>query len=586
MDIKRGIAVSPGVGIGPAFVMESEGARIARRFFMPEELPHEVARFEKGLQNARQEIEELSKTLQQKIDEPYDVTDIFQMHLHILKDPKLHGQVVNLMKNRHFTPEYALSQVFRRYVKSLEATGDSYLLQRIRDFNDIEQRLLRNLLGEKREDLDHIQEPVVVIARDLTPTQTASFDSSRVLALATDAGGRTSHTAIIARALRIPAVVGISELSTSVSGGDSVIVDGAQGVVIVDPDDLTRHRYEARARNIEVIEEKIAAEICNLPAITRDGHMVAIEANIEFPHEVAGVIQYGGAGVGLYRTEFLYHVAERAPDENAHFDAYMEAIRALGDHPITIRILDLGADKFPVGFEERNPFLGCRSMRLMRVNTGMFRNQIRAILRASALGNVRFMFPLIANLDELREARELVKDVALELDGKGVSYDKDIKVGMMIEVPSAALMADVFAKEVDFFSIGTNDLIQYTLAVDRDNEHVSHLYSPVDPAVLRLVRRTVDAGVQAGIEVSLCGEMAGDILYTMLLVGMGVQRLSMAPAVIADVKKLVRSVTYEDAVRVAERVMTMETASEIERFLYQETRRVMPELMGDAETIG
>ena len=583
METKRGIAVSPGVAVAPAFVMESEGTRITRKFFMPDELPHEIKRFEKALEKARDEIVELGDKLREKLDESYKVTDIFQMHLAILQDPKLYEQVTNLVRNRQFTPEYAVSQVMRHYVKSLENTGDLYLRQRVRDFDDIEQRLLRNLMGEEREDIDHIKESVIVVARDLTPTQTVAFDREHVLALATDAGGRTSHFAILARALGIPAVIGIGELTTAVSGGDVVIVDGTQGVVIIDPDELTRKRYEARARDLEAIEERIAAEFCNLPAVTRDGRSISIEANIEVPGEVAGVLQHGGEGVGLYRTEFLYQTLESPPDEAAHFQAYMEAIRALGDHSMTIRILDLGADKVPVGFEERNPFLGCRSMRLMRINPEMFRKQIRAILRASALGKVRFMFPLIGSLVELREAKALVRDVMADLDRNGVEYDKDIKIGMMIEVPSAALMADVFAKETDFFSIGTNDLIQYALAVDRDNEHVSHLYSAVDPSVLQLIHRTIEAGARAKIEVAICGEMAGDIIYTILLVGLGLQCLSMAPAAIVDVKKLIRSITYKAARRVAKRAMSMHTAAEIESFLQEEARRVIPELLQGGE---
>ena len=315
MEIKRGIAVSHGVAVAPAFVLDSEGARISRKFLMPEEAPKEIERFENALRQSGEEIRELSGKLQKKVEDAYGVSDIFQVHLHILDDPKLRENVANLIRNRKFTAEYALSQVLRRYVKSLEATGDSYLLQRVRDFDDIEQRMLNSLLGAKREDLAHIEEPVIVIARDLTPAQTAGFDPSRVLALATDAGGRTSHTAIIARALRIPAVVGIREISTEVSGGDTVIVDGTQGIVIVNPDETTRARYRTRARNIEVLEERIAEEICNLPAVTQDGRKVSIQANIEFPSEVASVIQNGGEGVGLYRTEFLFHVEASAPTD-------------------------------------------------------------------------------------------------------------------------------------------------------------------------------------------------------------------------------------------------------------------------------
>ena len=585
MEIKRGTPVSPGVAIGPAFVVESEGARIARQFLMPEEVERGVERFEKALARSREEIDDIAEKLKGKLADLYNVTDIFQMHLRILEDPKLHRNVVSLIRNRMFTPEYAVSQILRRYVKSLEGAGDSYLLQRVRDFDDIEQRLLRNLLGEEHEDLAHLREAVIVVARDLTPSQTVAFDRERVLAIATDAGGRTSHTAILARALSIPAVVGAGELSASVSGGDTVVVDGTGGVVIVSPDELTRKRYEARSRSLTDIEKQIAAEFCNLPAVTRDGRRVAIEANVEFAHEVGTVLRQGAEGIGLYRTEFLFHEAkEPPPDEETHFQAYMEAVRALGDHPLTIRVLDLGADKFPLGFVERNPFLGCRSMRLMRLEPEMFRHQIRAILRASALGKVRFMFPLISSLAELREAKQMVRAVMRELDDSGVRYDPDIEIGIMIEVPAAVVMADALAAEVDFFSIGTNDLIQYALAVDRGNEHVAHIYSPADPAVLRLIRQTVEAGQRAAIEVAMCGEMAGDILYSILLVGMGFQRLSMAPASIPDVKKLICSVTYEEAQQLAEQVMALETAEEITAFLEKETQRVIPELLASDQT--
>jgi phosphoenolpyruvate-protein phosphotransferase (PTS system enzyme I) len=579
VEIKRGTPVSPGIAIGPAFLMETEGARIVRKFVMPEEVEQEIERFEKALKLSRDEIDALGDSLKDKTDDFYDIRDIFQIHLRMLEDPKLYDQVCNLIRNKLFTPEYAVSQVLRRYVKSLEGAGDAYLMQRIRDFDDIEQRLLRNLLGERHEDLAHLKEPVLVVARDLTPSQTVAFDRERVMAMATEAGGRTSHTAILARALRIPAAVGVGELTTAVSGGDTIIVDGTRGVVIVDPDELTLQRYRARSRSLEVIEEKIAAEFCNLPAITRDGRRVSVEANIEFPQEVDSVLQHGAEGVGLYRTEFLYHAMEDPPDEEDHFQAYMTAMRALGDHPMTIRVLDLGADKFNMGYDERNPFLGCRSMRLMRDNPEMFRKQIKAILRASAMGNIRFMFPLICSREELVEAKGLVTDVMSEMDKHGIAYDKDVKVGMMIEVPSAAIVADLFAQEVDFFSIGTNDLVQYTLAVDRDNEHVAHLFSPIDPAVLRLIQTTVDAANSHEIDVTVCGEMAGDILYSILLVGMGVTRLSMSPTAIADVKKLVCSVSYEEARNVAEKALQMNSAVEIERYLREVTRKAIPELL-------
>jgi phosphotransferase system enzyme I (PtsI) len=584
METRHGTPVSPGVGIGPAFVLETEGARITRKFVMPDEVHHEIERFEKALVRSRREILGLAEKLRQKLDGSYQVSDIFQMHLGILDDPKLRQQIVGLITNRLFTPEYAISQVLRRYGKTLQDAGDSYLLQRVGDFYDIEQRLLRNLLDERREDIAHLSEPVVVIARDLMPSQTVGFDREKVLAIATEAGGRTSHTAILARALGIPAIVGVADLISIASGGDQVIVDGAQGVVVIGPDEETRRRYEARARNREVIEEKIAAEFCNLPAVTRDGRRMTIEANIEFPQEVPSIFQHGAEGVGLYRTEFLYHAADNPPDEEAHFQAYMEAIRALRDHPMTIRVLDMGADKFPAGFAEANPFLGCRSMRLLRLFPEIFRNQIRAILRASAMGRIQFMFPMICSLDELRESKRVVTEVMKELNEKQVAYDRNVKVGMMIEVPSAAVMADLYASEADFFSIGTNDLIQYSLAVDRNNEHVAHLFSPADPAVLRMMQLTVDAANRAGIECSICGEMAGDVVYTLLLTGMGFRKLSMAPTAIPDIKRLIRSTTYANARRVADHALSLKTAAEVERFVETETRKIVPELFEQNST--
>jgi phosphotransferase system enzyme I (PtsI) len=375
----------------------------------------------------------------------------------------------------------------------------------------------------------------------------------------------------------------VQELSGQVAGGDLMIVDGAHGVVILNPDALTRRRYEALGHNREAIEERIAAEFCNLPAVTTDGRRIGIEANIEFPQEVPGIFPHGAEGVGLYRTEFLYHTAANPPDEEAHFQAYMEAIRALEGRPMTIRILDLGADKFPAGFSERNPFLGCRSMRMLRLYPEIFRHQIRAILRASALGKIRFMFPMIANLSELRDAQRVVQEVREELDRGALAYDRAIQVGMMIEVPSAAVMADAFAREVDFFSIGTNDLVQYSLAVDRGNEHVSHLYSAVDPGVLRMMRLTLNAADAAGIDCSICGEMAGDILNTILLVGMGFRKLSMAANAIPDVKKLIRSISYEEAQRIAGQALALQSAGEIETLLAKETRQVIPELLDEDE---
>jgi phosphotransferase system enzyme I (PtsI) len=577
VESRQGTAVSPGIATGRAFILESEGMRIARKFLMPDEVGTEIERFDKALAHSRDEIHDLAESLHGRLDDGYQAADIFRMHVNVLEDPRLREQVTGLITNRLFTPEYAVSQVLKRYRKYLEEAGDTYLLQRVRDFDDIEQRLLRNLLGERREDLAHLKEPIILVAHDLTPSQTVSVDRKKVLAIATEAGGRTSHTAILARALGIPAVVGVVGLLGEVAGGDNLIVDGAKGTVIIGPDELTFERYQRKSRTLEVMEERIAEEYCNLPAITPDGRSVVIEANIELPTEVDGILKHGAEGIGLYRTEFLYHTATKPPNEETHFKTYMDAVRSLRGHPMTIRILDLGADKFPLGFMEHNPFLGCRSMRLLRLFPEVFKHQIRAILRASAMGRLQFMFPLICSVQELRDCKAIVAEVMKELDEREVAYDRKVRIGMMIEVPSAAIMADAFAKEVDFFSIGTNDLIQYSLAVDRNNEHVAHFYSPSDPAVLRLLRDTLRAAEGAEIDCSVCGEMAGDPIYAMLLLGMGFRKLSMAPNAIPDVKRLIRSIKYENARHVAAKALELTCAEEITAFLRSEIVRIFPE---------
>ncbi len=399
------------MAVGPAFVFESEGARIPRKYLMPDEVHREIERFDKALAGSRREIAELGDKLRRKLGDGPKASDILQVHREMLEDPKLREQVVALITNRLFTPEYAVTQILRRYGKPLEEAGDSYLLQRARDFEDIEQRLLRNLLGRRREDLSRLQAPVVIVARDLAPSQTAGLDREKVLAIATEAGGRTSHTAILARALGIPAVVGVAGARRP--GRRRRHDDRGRRARRGDPQPRRADAPPLRGARPQPRGDRGAHRRRILQPARRhtDGRRIGIEANIEFPQEVPGIFPHGAEGVGLYRTEFLYHTAANPPDEEAHFQAYMEAVQALEGRPMTIRILDLGADKFPAGFAERNPFLGCRSMRMLRLYPEIFRRQIRAILRASAMGKIRFMFPLIANLSELRDAQRVVQEV-------------------------------------------------------------------------------------------------------------------------------------------------------------------------------
>jgi phosphotransferase system enzyme I (PtsI) len=502
----------------------------------------------------------------------------------LLEDPALVGQVESLICEQHFAAEYALSRVIRQYVKALESLGQASVMRsRVSDLYDLERSVLASLLGEKREQLKELKQPVIVLAHDLTPSETAALDPKMVHAFATEAGGRASHTAIMAGALEIPAVVGLGEFVSDVCGGDWIIVDGNRGLLILDPDEETLARYES-ARSTYRSQESRLEELRDKLAITRDGVRINILGNIEFPHEAAHCIDRGADGVGLYRTEFLYLGRQTDPSEEEHLEAYLTVLRTLPKgQPVVIRTLDLGADKFNTASEavhkERNPFLGIRSVRLCLRNLALFKTQLRAILRASAAGAVHLLFPMVSTILELRQCKMLLAEVKEDLEDEKVAYNPNLPIGTMVEVPSAALLADLFAREVDFFSIGTNDLVQYTLAADRTNEQVASLYSPSDPAVLRLIQRVLDAGRQAKILVNVCGEMSGDPIYILLLLGMGLRQLSATPHNIPEVKKVIRSITVGEAEQIAREVARLETARDVTSYLREQTRRLVPEVV-------
>ncbi len=578
MDIRKGIAVSPGVAIAPAIVLDSEQFRIPRRSISPEEVESEWARFEQAVEAANDEVRDLRRRVAQDVGEKlgaiFDVQDV------LLTDQRLLDEVRELVRRDHYAPEYAVATVLRGYARKFLNLPNRYMAERVADVYDVEKRLLRNLIGAKREGLHTLTEPVVVIAHDLTPSQTAGLDRANVLAFATDVGGRTSHTAIVARAMGIPAVVGLKTVTADLSGGDTVVVDGNRGLVIINPDEASIERFHQAEQRFRRMEEALG-DLRDLPAVTEDGHEVKLWGNIEFPQEVQACLARGASGIGLYRTEFLYLDRDTDPTEDDHYLAYAETIRLLDGRPLTIRTCDLGADKFTHlsgDYEERNPFLGFRSIRFSLQHVALFRTQLRAILRASALGPTRVMFPLVTNLKELRQAKMVFRDVQEDLDEEGIAYDRDLKVGIMIEVPSAAVMARQFAQECDFFSIGTNDLIQYTLAVDRSNDRVAQLYTPGHPAVLRLIRGVVEAAEEAGVETAVCGEMAGEPMYTLLLLGLGVQVLSVSPATLLEVKKVIRSVTMEQAREVLDKVFRFDSDREVDAYLSELVRRQLPEM--------
>lgn len=577
MEIKKGIAVSPGVSIGKSLIIDSEDYRIPRREIESSQRIIEIQRVRNAFRDAIEELTQLETGQGQASGGR--IRDIFAVHMRFLRDRSLRRKITDLIHAESVTAEYAVSTVVRDIASHFANVKDTYISERAADIYDIERRLLRQLLGTKREDILHLREQVVVVARELSPMQTAGFNRDYVKGMATDAGGRTSHTAIVARSLGIPAVVALEDLTEVVRGGDPVIIDGNRGIVIVNPDEETIRQYEVYSREFVALEHKLDG-IRTKPAITRDGVRVRLLGNIEFPDEAQIVLQKGGEGIGLYRTEFLYLNRPTEPVEQEQYEAYAEVMRVFKDKPVIIRTFDLGADKYTQSRRvapEPNPFLGLRSIRFCLQNLTMFKTQLRAILRASVLGQVKIMFPLITNIQELMQAKMILHDVMEDLDEEGIAYNRDLGVGIMVETPSAALTASTLARDADFFSIGTNDLTQYTLAVDRGNELVSTLYSAADPAVLRLIRTVIQDAYKAQIDVEVCGETASEPEYVMLLLGLGVRTLSMTPPMIPEIKQVIRSVTIEDCNHLAREVLAMNSERQISGYLRNAARKILPE---------
>jgi len=580
MEIKKGIAVSPGVSIGKCLVIDSEDYRIPRRPIEASQRMAEIQRIRSAFREAVRELTALEQAQEQDQTSSGRIKDIFAVHRRLLRDRSLRRKIADLIHAESVTAEYAVSSVLRDVASHFAGAKDAYISERAADFHDVERRLLKQLLGHKREDLSHLHEEVVVVARELSPTQTASFNKEFVKGIASDAGGRTSHAAIVARSLGIPAVVALEDLTEIVHSGDLVIIDGNRGIVIVNPDEETIHQYEAYGRDFIALEHKLDA-IREEPAVTRDGVRVTLLGNIEFPDEARQVLDRGGEGIGLYRTEFLYLNRPTEPSEQEHYEAYATTVRVLGKRPVVIRTVDLGADKYTQRrryVPEPNPMLGLRSIRYCLQNLTMFKTQLRAILRASVLGHVKVMFPLITNIQELMQAKMILHDVMEDLDEEGIKYNRGMTVGTMVETPSAALTASTLARESDFFSIGTNDLTQYTLAVDRGNELVSTLYSAADPAVLRLIRMVIQDACKAQIDVSVCGETASEPEYVMLLLGMGIRTLSLSAPMIPEIKQVIRSVSIEDCNVLARKVLAMNSERQISAYLRNEVRKILPEV--------
>ncbi len=577
--VLRGVGGSPGIVFATVYRVHAEEAPSIDRVVNPGEISREIERFKTAVDETRLQIDLIQQKVRRAIGQG-DAT-IFDVHKMVLDDSAFFDETIRKIERDRMNAEGALRAVTHRYGEVLSAMEDEYLRERAADIKDVARRVLRNLTGEKTHALDGLREKCIVVAADLSPSETASLQRDLVLGFATDVGSSTSHTAIMARAFGIPAVVGLGDVTHRVETGDKILMDGTEGVVILNPSAASRGKYEALARQRDIIQSGLTG-LRNQPAITLDGHSVVLSANIELVEEVNEVRKAGAEGVGLFRSEYLYIGSRTLPTEEEQLAAYQGVASRLAPDPVIIRTVDLGGDKFASSLNlpaEINPFLGFRAIRFCLAQPAIFKTQLRAILRASAHGKVRIMYPMISNVGEVIRANLILEECKGELRREAIPFDEHIEVGVMIEIPSAAITADIIAKQVSFFSMGTNDLVQYTLAVDRVNDRVAHLYEPTHPAVLRLMKMTIDAGHARGIWVGVCGQMAGDPLMTHLLMGLGIDELSMAPAALPAVKEMIRSVTLVQAKLLAEAALREETAAGVLTLCRELMARVAPEIL-------
>ena len=574
----KGIGVSPGIIIGKAFLFYPSEIEVSTILLNTEdEINREINRFKLSLNESKQQLLIIKKEVEHT--KRKEARYIIDAQILILEDKLLTENIISTIKEQRIDAASAVKDTMRELSKSFDDVGDEYLKERKSDIDYIGERITRNILGRKRQDISNIKEESIIVANDLSPADTANLDVDVVMGFVTNAGGKTSHTAIMARALEIPSVVGLEKVTEEVYNGDTIIVDGTIGVVIIRPSSETLRKYSEKKQNYEQLEKELF-KYKDRPAETPDGYQIKLLANIELVEELSSVLEHGAEGIGLYRTEFLYLNRKGLPSEDEHFNIYKKVIETIAPHTVTIRTLDIGGDKFLSRIdlaEEMNPVMGLRAIRFCLKEVSIFKTQLRAILRASAFGELKVLFPMISGVQEIIQIKEILEELKNELKKEGMSFNPHIKIGIMIEIPSAATIADLLAKEVDFFSIGTNDLIQYTLAIDRVNEHVSYLYNPLHPAVIRLIKTVVEAAHDNGIEVVMCGEMAGEPLYLPILLGLGIDELSMNPLCILRIKKILRSITYRESQEFVKVLDRFKTDSEIENFMKQEMEKRFPE---------
>lgn len=562
----KGTGASPGIALGKALVIEHSELNIEKKNI--ENVEAEVEKLQVAVEESKKELEQVKERAKVELGE--HEAEIFEAHLLVLQDPELIDQTIAKIRDEKVNADFALNEVKEMFVSIFESMDNEYMRERAADIKDVTNRVLRHILGIKVVDLSALSEEVILIAHDLTPSDTATMNKKMVLGFLTNIGGRTSHTAIMARTLEIAAVVGLSDVTENVKDGDFIVFNGETGQVIVNPDEKVINEYRDLKSKFD--EEKEALkQLIGKASITLDDRHVELAGNIGSPNDLEGLLKNDAEGVGLYRTEFLYMDKEDDfPSEEEQYEAYKAVLEGMNGKPIVIRTLDIGGDKELKYFkmdEEMNPFLGYRAIRLCLDRTDIFKTQLRALYRASVHGKLRIMFPMISSLEELLKAKAIIKEVLAQMDVEGIEYSKDVEVGMMIEIPSAAVISDILAKHVDFFSIGTNDLIQYTCAVDRMNQKISYLYNQFNPAVLRLIKMVIDNAHKEGKWVGMCGESAGDQRMIPILLGMGLDEFSMSPISILPARKFITSVKYEDMKKFANEVLTMGTAEEIKAYV-------------------
>ncbi len=573
----KGVPVSPGISIGKAHIIDRSKVKVPLRKIDKSAVSFEVERFKKAVEMAERQFSELKERLPERLKEHAFILD---SHMMILKDSMLYNATINRIKEKEINAEWALKESFEEIKNLFSQIEDPYISERINDVEDVVQRILRNLIGHEHSDLSEVDEKSIIVACELSPSDTASLDTKKIMGFITDGGGSTSHTAILARALELPAVMGLSSATKQIEDGNILIVDGDTGKVIINPNNDDIIYYEKKKAQRERLRSSMLKE-AHKPAVTLDGERIIVMANTEFLDEVYALKEQGAEGIGLYRTEFQYLSHSGLPTEEELFEDYKKATQLMNPNPVIIRTLDIGGDKFKdkvISVNETNPALGLRAIRFCLKNLHIFKTQLKAILMASAYGNVQIMLPMISNLEEVLRAKEIIEEIKEELSRSGIPYNNKIKIGIILEVPSSVMIADILARHVDFFSIGTNDLIQYTLAIDRTNKEVAYLYEPFHPSIIRMIKYMIEIGDKSNIPIAICGEMAGDPLCVPILIGLGLRQLSMNPRIIPFIKKIIRSLSAKELKDMVKEVLNLTTSMQIRSYITDKIKALLPDI--------